>query len=93
MIVSRRKYRLVIERVDRELYEYAFHPGDWKVTQGQNQGTEILLSCVLSSIHRTFTKVGHRAIILLQIDRALGNAKYRLPQRIRKSKPLTRYGC
>ena len=46
---------------------------------------EISLSRIMSDIHNTVTKVGHQTIILLlRVDRAFGNAKQRLAQRIRR---------
>ena len=46
---------------------------------------EFSLSHILSGIHYTTTMVGHQTIILLlQIDRAFGNTKYRVVQGIRK---------
>ena len=45
---------------------------------------EFSVSGILSGIGRTATKIGHRAIILLlQMDRAFGNAMQRLAQEIR----------
>jgi len=46
------------------------------------------VSGVPSGIRRTARKIGHRIIILLlQMDRAFGNAKQRLSQEIRRLKP------
>ena len=46
---------------------------------------EFSVSGILSGIRRTATKIGQRVIILLlQIDRAFGNAKQRLAQEIRR---------
>ena len=46
---------------------------------------EISLSRILSGICSTFTKVGHQILILLlRVDRAFGNAKYRLLRGIRR---------
>jgi len=46
---------------------------------------EFSLAHILSGIHHATTMVGHQTIILLlRIDRAFGNAKYRVVQGIRK---------
>jgi len=46
---------------------------------------EFSLAHILSGIHHTATMVGHQTIILLlRIDRAFGNTKYRVVQGIRK---------
>ena len=48
---------------------------------------EFSVSSALSGIRRTATKIGHQVIILLlQMDRALGNAKHRLAQGMRRSR-------
>ena len=46
---------------------------------------EISLSRIISGVHSMFTKFGHQAIIiLLRVDRAFGNVKYRLARRLRR---------
>ena len=59
----------------RSAYDIVRHPLSW----------EFSLSHILSGIRHAATKVGYKAIILLlQMDQAFGNAKYRLAQGIRR---------
>jgi len=56
-------------------YNTIQHPSSWEVSP----------SLIVSCIHSMSTKVGHQTIILLlRIDRTLGNAKQRLAQDIRR---------
>ena len=49
---------------------------------------EFSVSGILSGIRNTARKIGHQVIILpLRMDRAFGNAKQRLAQEIRRSRP------
>jgi hypothetical protein len=58
----------------RRAYDIARRPLSW----------EFSVSGILSGIRRTARKIGHRVIILLlQMDRAFGNAKQRLAEGIR----------
>ena len=57
------------------VYNTMRHPLSWEISP----------SLIVSCIHNMSTKVGHQTIILLlQIDRAFGNAKQRLAQEIRR---------
>ena len=57
----------------------------WMEARGITLSLEILISWITSGIHSAATKVGHQTIILLlRVDRALGNAKHRLVQRVRR---------
>ena len=57
------------------VHDITRYPLNWKIS----------LPRTTSSIRGTATKVGHQTIILfLRIDRALGNAKNRLAQRVRR---------
>ena len=59
----------------RRLYSTMWHPSTWGIS----------LRHIASGIRSMPTKAGHQTIIIiLRIDRALGNAKHRLAQRFRR---------
>jgi hypothetical protein len=63
-------------RASRRVYDITRSQSSWEISP----------SHIRSSIHITARKVGHQTIILLlQIDRAFGNAKQRLAQRFKRA--------